>query len=556
MRQPTVSSPSQTKTDPTGAQPGTVYLVGAGPGDPDLLTLRAAALLATADVVLHDELVHPAILASIRPGADVRFVGKRGGDSIEKQTKQQEIDGALIALAGQGLRVVRLKGGDPFLFGRGSEEAESLAAAGVPFEVVPGVTAPLAVAAYAGISLTHRDLASSVTIVSGTTRSGLPFDFREIARVSGTICVLMGMRRIEEVTRSLIEGAEKDPSTPTAVIMWGTRPEQRTVTGRLDEIAARSRAAGLQNPAMIVAGPVTALRDTIRWFDKQPLFGKRVLVVRAEGQSEDTARILRRRGAAPLLFPAIVLRPPPDPARVTQAVTELSTYDLVAFTSENGVARFMACLKEQGRDARAFASARIAAIGSGTAAALAPHGLTADIVPRDFVGEALAKVILDTLGGSGTKPDGTPVRVLIPRALVAREVVPDVLRAAGCHVDVVPVYETVAPPPERREALRALLSSGGVDIVLLTSSSTATHLVDLLAPDSSPPDTTPREAAPPDATALLAGVLIASIGPVTTETARKRGLHVAVTADVSTIPGLLAAVESHLTGSGSPAPPA
>jgi len=548
MRTPAPSTPAQTKTDPTGAQPGTVYLVGAGPGDPDLLTVRATALLATADVVLHDELVHPAVLAAIRPGALVRFVGKRGGDSIEKQTKQAEIDDALIAFARENLRVVRLKGGDPFLFGRGSEEAESLARAGVPFEVVPGVTSPLAAAAYAGISLTHRDLASSVTLVSGTTRAGAPFNFHEIARFTGTLCVLMGMRHIEEITRALVRDAEKDPSTPAAVITWGTRAEQQTITGRLDEIAQKSRAAGIHNPALILVGPVVTLRDTLRWFDKQPLFGRRVLVVRAEGQAEDTARILRRRGADPLLFPAIVLRPPPDPARVTQAISELSTYDLVAFTSENGVTRFLASLREQGRDARAFASAKIAAIGSGTAAALTPFGLTADIIPKDFVGEALARVILDTLGGSGTKPDGTPVRVLIPRALVAREVVPDVLRAAGCHVDVVPVYETVAPPPERREALRALLSSGGVDIVLLTSSSTATHLVDLLTPDT--------PSAGPSATALLAHTLIASIGPITTETARKKGLSVAVTAEVSTIPGLLAAIESHLTAaSESPASP-
>ena len=544
MRQPNVSTPGQTKTDPTGAQPGTVYLVGAGPGDPDLLTLRGAALLATADVVLHDELVHPSVLALVRPGADIRFVGKRGGDTREKQTRQHEIDEALIALAREGRRVVRLKGGDPFLFGRGSEEAESLAAANVPFEVVPGVTAPLAVSAYAGISLTHRDLASSVTIVSGTTRSGDPFDFREIARVSGTICVLMGMRRIEDVTRALVSDAEKDASTPAAVIMWGTRAEQRTVTGRLDEIAAKARAAGMHNPALIVVGSVVRLRDAIRWFDRQALFGKRVLVVRAEGQAEDTARILRRRGAEPVLFPAIVLQDPPDPARVTQAVSELGSYDLVAFTSENGVSRFMARAREMGRDARVFGGAKIAAIGSGTASALLPYGLTADIVPKDFVGEALAKVILDTLGGSGVRADGTPVRVLIPRALVAREVVPDVLRAAGCHVDVVPVYETVAPPPERRAALRALLSSGGVDVVLLTSSSTATHLVDLLTPEA------PGGAG---AAELLEKVLIASIGPITTETAKKKGLHVAVTAEVSTIVGLLASVEAYLTTAPPPA---
>ena len=537
MRQPAASKDSQAKTDPTGAEPGTVYLVGAGPGDPELLTLRGATLLATADVVLHDELVHPAMLAHVRPGAEVRFVGKRGGDSIEKQARQEEIDRALVDLAKQGLRVVRLKGGDPFLFGRGSEEAEALARAGVPFEVVPGVTSPLAAAAYAGISLTHRDLASSVTFVSGTTRAGRPFDFHEFAGVSGTICVLMGMRRIEEVTRGLITDAKRDPATPSAVIENGTRSEQRTVTGRLDEIASKARAIGMANPAMIVVGAVTTLRDTIRWFDKNPLFGRRVLVVRAEGQAEDTARILRRRGAEPISFPAIVLQPPPDPARVTRAIHELGSYDLVAFTSENGVTRFLDRVREEGLDARAFGPAKIAAIGSGTASSLRPYGLVPDVVPKDFVGEALAKAILDTLGGSGKKPDGTRVRVLIPRALVAREVVPDVLRAAGCEVDVVPVYETVAPPKERREALRALLEAGRVDVVMLTSSSTVTHLAELIGDD---------------ANALLAPVLLASIGPITTETARKRGLTVAVTAEVSTLPGLIAAIEAHLASLQEP----
>lgn len=531
MRQHAGTASGQTKTDPSAAEPGTVYLVGAGPGDPDLLTLRGAALLGSADVVLHDELVHPALLALVRPGCEVRFVGKRGGDPHEKQAKQGEIDAALVDLARRGLRVVRLKGGDPFLFGRGSEEAETLAASGVPFEIVPGVSAPHGASAYAGISLTHRDLASSVTIVSGTTRAGRPFDFREIAGVSGTICVLMGMRRIEDVTRGLVDDARKDPATPTAVIYRGTLAQQRTVTGRLDEIAAKARAAGLSNPALIVVGPVVALRDTIRWFDRRPLFGKRVLITRAEGQAEDTARLLLRRGADPVVFPTIVLRDPPDPARVARAVHDLATYDLVAFTSENGVDRFFDRMRAEGRDARAFGGAKVAAIGSGTAAALAAHAIVADIVPRDFVGEALADAVLRAIGGSGTKPDGSPMRVLIPRALVAREVIPDRLRQAGCVVDVVPVYETVAPAPERRDALVRMLEERGLDIVMLTSSSTATNLCDLLG-----------ERAPD----LLRPTLIASIGPITTETAKKRGLDVAVTAQVSTLPGLVAAIEAHL----------
>ncbi|MEZ4310286.1 MAG: uroporphyrinogen-III C-methyltransferase [Polyangiaceae bacterium] len=538
MRQPAATSPGQTTSDPTGARPGTVYLVGAGPGDPDLLTLRGAALLATADVVLHDDLVHPALLSLVAPTCEVRFVGKRGGAPQEKQATQSAIDASLIELARRDLRVVRLKGGDPFLFGRGSEEAEALAAAGVPFEIVPGVTAALAVPAYAGISLTHRDLASSVTFVSGTTRKGRPFNFREIAGVSGTICVLMGMRRIEDVCRALIDEAGKPPDTPSAVIERGTRPEQRTLTAPLSDLAASARVANLSNPALIVVGPVTTLRPTIRWFDTLPLFGKRVLVTRAEHQSEDTAHLLRRRGADPISLPVIELRPPPDPARVDRAIADLSTYDLVAFTSENGVDRFFTRLRETGKDLRAFATARIAAIGAGTARALAQRGALADIVPERFVGEAFAESILATLAPSRTP--NTPVRVLLPRALVAREVVPETLRKAGFHVDVVPVYETVPPSPARRDSLLQRLTDRTLDIVMLTSSSTAANLCDLLGEDSLP---------------LLKNTLIASIGPITTATAEKRGLEVAVTAETSTLPGLVEAIELHLAGHpSSPAP--
>jgi uroporphyrinogen III methyltransferase/synthase len=517
-------------SDPASAQPGTVYLVGAGPGDPELITVRGAALLAAADVVLHDELVHPALLSLVSPTCEVRFVGKRGGAPAEKQARQTEIDAALVTLAREGRRVVRLKGGDPFLFGRGSEEAEVLARASVPFEVVPGVTAALGASAYAGISLTHRDLASSVTIVSGTTRAGAPFDFTEIAGVSGTICVLMGMRRIDDVTRGLIEGARKPPATPAAVIHRGTFAEQRTVTGRLDDIAEKARAAAMTNPALILVGPVVALRETIRWFDVRPLFGKRILVTRAEAQAEGTARLLRRRGAAPIVLPTIVLRDPPDPTTIPRAIAALPTYDLVAFTSENAVSRFFAHLRAGGRDARAFARAKIAAIGPGTAAALAAHGITADIVPPTFVGESLAAAILEAIPPT-TNPDGTPTRVLIPRAKVAREILPETLRAAGCTVDILPVYETTPPPPETRDSLIRMLEERTLDIVMLTSSSTADNLCDLLGARAKD---------------LLGSTSIASIGPVTTATAQKRGLTVAVTAEVSTLQGLITAIEAHL----------
>jgi uroporphyrinogen III methyltransferase/synthase len=513
--------------------PGFVYLVGGGPGDPGLLTVRGAELLASADVVLHDELSHPALLDAVRPDAEVRSVGKRGGDPVQKQASQEAIQEAIdieiVTLARAGRSVVRLKGGDPFLFGRGSEEAEALAEAGIPFEVVPGIPSPLGATAYAGISVTHRDLASSVTFVSGTQRDGVGFDWSELDRVRGTICILMGMRDLDSIAKSLIAAAGRDPATPAAVIQWGTRPEQAVAEGRLDEIADRAREAGLGSPSIIVVGAVAGLRSKLRWFDSRPLSGKQILITRPEGQSAITARMVRLRGAEPFELPTIAITPPPEPARVAAAARDLERYDVVAFTSENGVVRFFQAIDAAGRDARAFGRARIAAIGSGTAAALAPRGLRADIVPGEFVGEAFASAILTDPVVQTILRDRPP-RVLIPRALVAREVVPERLRAAGCEVDVVPVYETRPAPAERRNELVSRLEARRIDCVMLTSSSTADSLVDLLGSR---------------ATELLQGVLVASIGPVTTATAERRGLTVGVTAAESTVAGVLEALEIH-----------
>lgn len=517
----------QSQEAPGAAQPGVVYLVGGGPGDPGLLTLRGAELLASADVILHDELVHPALLDHVRAGAEIRFVGKRGGDPDTKQASQATIDAELVQLAREGLRVVRLKGGDPFLFGRGSEEAEVLAAAGIPFEVVPGVPSPLAAAAYAGISVTHRDLASSVTLVSATTRTGAHFAWSELASVRGTICVLMGARRLERVCQGLIDEARRAPETKAAIVQWGTRATQRVVEGRLDEIAARARAEGIQSPAIVIVGEVTALRRSLRWFDARPLFGKRVLVTRPEGQAGATSELLRRRGAEPIELPAIRIVAPPDPARVEEAVNELDRYDVVAFTSENGVLWFFEAIDRAGKDARAFGRARVATIGPGTAAALAKRGVRADIVPAEFRGEELAEAILADATVKARLAKG-PARVLVPRAKVAREVLAEMLRAAGCEVNVVPVYETLPASTERREELIQKLEARAVDAVMLTSSSTADSLCDLLG------------ARAPE---LLRPVVVASIGPITTATAEKRGLTVGVTATESTTLGLVDALE-------------
>lgn len=522
------------EAEATRARPGHVYLVGAGPGDPGLVTVRGAELCSSADVILHDELVDPALLRLARAGALVESVGKRGGTATAKQAKQESIDARLVELALGGKSVCRLKGGDPFLFGRGSEEAEALARAGVPFEVVPGVCSPLGAAAYAGISLTHRDLASSVTFVSGTTRDQESFDWRELGAVRGTVCVLMGMRRIEEICEGLAR-AGREPSTPCAVVEWGTWPRQRVVEAPLGELARAVTRAGLGSPGLVVVGAVTAMRSRLRWFDRQPLFGKRVLVTRPAGQAAATARLVRLRGGEPIELPTIELVAPPDPARVTRAVRELGGYDVVAFTSENGVAWTFREIDAQSRDARALGGAVVAAIGPGTAAALRARGVRPDVVAKEFRGEGLAEAILSestlAVRRAQARAGGPPLRVLIPRALVAREILVDLLQAAGCQVDVVPVYETRGASAERRDELVRAFEERRVDVVMLTSSSTADHLCDLLGSRAAD---------------LCAPALVASIGPITTATAERRGLVVGVSAQVHSVPGLVEAIEAAL----------
>lgn len=507
---------------------GKVYLIGAGPGDPSLITVRGAEVLGRCDVVLYDALADPALLEHLRPGAEARFVGKRGGEESESQ---EHINDALIELALAGKVVGRLKGGDPLLFARGAEEALALAERGIPFEIIPGISSPVAVAAYAGISLTHRDLASSVLFLTGTPRKGAGpdgHDWRRLATRAGTICVLMGMRRLRAIASSLIENG-RPAATPTAVVQWGARPEQRTVVGPLSEIADLVERAGLGSPAVVIIGGVVDLREKLRWFDTQPLFGKRVLVTRAREQAGELSRKLRDAGASATVLPTIVIRPPSDPAPLEHAARRASSYDWIALTSVNGVAHFFAALDRLGLDARALGGARVAAIGPGTAAALRAHGVRADLIPGEFRGEALAAALL-----SGERPGALArawPRVLLPRAAVARDVFPDAIRAAGGEVDVVTAYETVPPDAEAAERLREALRQRSFDVITLTASSTVTNLLDLLG-DEAP--------------ALLAGVTLASIGPITTATAEKAGLRVAVTASTYTIDGLIEALQRPL----------
>ncbi|MBN2196637.1 MAG: uroporphyrinogen-III C-methyltransferase [Polyangiaceae bacterium] len=501
---------------------GKVWLVGAGPGDPALITIRGRDVLASAEVVLHDALSHP-VLLELCPRAEIRDVGKRYG---QPSPTQESITEQLVALAREGRRVVRLKGGDPLLFARGAEEALALAAAGVPFEIVPGIASPVAASAYAGISLTHRGLSSSVTFITGSDRDAVewsPAAWERLATATDTICVLMGLRRLEAISEALIRGGRR-PATPAAMVQWGARPEQRVVTATLGTIAEAVRGARLKSPAILFVGEVVGLRSELAWYDRQPLIGRRILVPRPLRQARETAAAVRLRGAEPVVFPVIEILEAPDPTAFSRAVRELSRYEWVVFTSVNGVSATFAELDRQGRDCRAFGTARVAAIGPRTAAALRDGGIAADRVADEYIAESLVEALLD---------GGPPARVLLLRAAEAREVLPERLRAAGTEVEVVAAYETRPVDAVRRAELRRVLEQCGVDTVLLTSASIAKSFAAALGP------------AP-----LAAPPFFASIGPATSAAARAAGLQVGVEALTYTVDGLLDALEGGARGSG------
>ena len=486
----------------------TVYLVGAGPGDPGLLTARALELIAAADVIVHDRLIPATALDGARPDAQLIYAGKEGGGP---SASQAEIDALLREHGAAGREVVRLKGGDPFVFGRGGEEAEVLRAAGIRFEVVPGVTAGVAASAYAGIPVTHRDVSSAVAFVTGHEDpakgdeggTGSSLDWPALARFPGTLVFYMGVRRLGEIARQLVNGG-RPPSEPAAVIERGTLADQRVVTGTLQDIAEVAAAAGVRAPAISLFGPVAALRAELAWFESRPLAGVTVAVTRARAQASGLAARLRGLGAAALEAPAIRVRELPGPA------PELERYDLVCLTSPNGVRLLFERLHRAGRDARAFGAARVAAIGPGTAAALREHGLIADIVPERFVAEGLVEALA-----------GVPVtRALVARAAEARDVLPDALRARGAEVDVVALYETVAEPLSERQREEVATA----DYVTFTSSSTVRFLFEAMDGGLS------------ERTRLV------SIGPVTSQALRDRGREPDVEAARHDIDGLVEAI--------------
>jgi len=476
-----------------------VYLVGAGPGDPRLITVRGQELLATCDVVVYDALVSPGLYATAN---DARGVGKRGGD--DTSASQADINALLIRLAQEGKRVVRLKGGDPFIFGRGSEETQALAAAGIPFEIVPGVTAGVAAPAYAGIPVTHRGVATSVTFVTGSedpTKPDTQTDWSALARVGGTIVLYMGVRHLREIAERLIAGG-LSPDTPAAGIQWGTLPTQRTVVATLSTLAA----ADLASPLIVIIGQTVGLREAIRWFDRRPLFGRRILVTRASQRASSLSDRLRDAGADVVEMPSTRISPLDD-STLRNAIRRLSSYQHVLFTSQTAVGFFWDALRAVSLDARALAGLTVTAIGPATADALLSHGIAPDVIPDRFVAEGVVDALRDRVDGA---------RILYPAAEGGRDVLPDGLRAAGATVDVLHIY--------RSEPLKGAFTADRVDLVTFTSASTVTGYVDAVGADVS-------RRAP-----------AATIGPITSEAARAAGIAVAIESPTASIAALVEAI--------------
>jgi uroporphyrinogen III methyltransferase/synthase len=508
------------------ARAGVVYLVGAGPGDRGLMTVRSLELIASADAVFYDRLIPPGALSGARPDAELLYVGKQPG---VPSVPQEEIGERLIAAARDGRSVVRLKGGDPFVFGRGGEEGEALREAGVEFEVVPGVTAGVAATAYAGIPVTHRDDASAVAFLTGhedPRKEVSALDWEALARFPGTLVFYMGVKRLAENAAALIE-AGRSAEEPAAAIERGTWPDQRTVTATLGSIAEAAGREAVKAPALIVVGEVARRREQLGWLERRPLHGRRVLVTRARAQASGLTRRLRGLGADVVELPAIRIEPRIESSEVGEAMARIGEYSLICLTSPNGVRLLFEAVAARGsgapgnvtaRDARALSGATIAAIGPGTASALAEQGIAADVVPERFVAEALVEAL------AGVEVEGK--KVLVARAAEARDVLPDALRGRGAEVDVVALYETVRETPDESEVERAREA----DYVTFTSSSTVTNLVEALG------DRFPRDAR------------VVSIGPITSETARTTGLQVDVEAERHDVDGLLAALLADATG--------
>lgn len=505
---------------------GFVYLVGAGPGDPGLITVKGQQCIAAADVIIYDYLANDYLLRHAKPGSELIYAGKVGGMHNQEQG---QINDLLIAKALEGKVVTRLKGGDPFIFGRGGEECEALIAAGVEFEVVPGVTAGIGASAYAGIPLTHRNVTTSVAFVTGHEHPGKEVSEVDWSRLSlggGTIVFYMGMKNLAEIAARLVDHG-RSPRTPVALIRWGTRPEQEVLVGTLADVAEKAKAAGFKPPAITVVGEVVNLREQLRWFDNRPLFGKGIMVTRAADQAGEFAAQLVRHGAHVYECPTIELVPVQDHAELDEAVGQLGHFDWLVLTSANAVRFFFARLTALGRDSRAIGACRVCAVGPKTAEAFGKFGVTPDLVPSDYKGEGVVAALKELV------PAGK--RVLFPRADRAREVIPAGLRESGIEVVDPVLYRNVIPgdmPPH----IQAALEEKRIHCVTFTSSSTVTNLAAMVGENR--------------LLHLLQGVKIAAIGPITAQTCREVGLEVHMEPGQYTVAALTQELIDHFTRQG------
>jgi uroporphyrinogen III methyltransferase/synthase len=493
---------------------GRCYLIGAGPGDLGLVTLRAKQCIEQAEIIVYDYLCNPEMLNWAPESAEIIYAGKKTG---EHTLKQDEINALLVEKTGAGKQVVRLKGGDPFLFGRGAEEAEALARTGLAFEIVPGVTSAIAVPAYAGIPVTHRGKNSHVTFFTGhedPSKEESTIDFRALAKLGGTQVMLMGVERMESIAREMINHGVR-PDLPVALVHWGTTGRQRTLIGDLQNIARRVAGSGFEAPAVAIFGEVVALHEQLSWYEIRPLFGKRIVVTRTRRQAGVLSEQLRLLGADVIELPTIRIEPPADLRAFAELVQDAHSYDWIVFTSPNGVAAFFEMFFKLYDDAREIGGAQIAAIGPATAQRVKDFHLKVDLQPEEFVAEAVAREF---------KKQGNieNLKILLARAQEARDLLPKEIEALGAIVDVAVAYRTVAETDDRTGA-RVRLQENGADMITFTSSSTVENYLSL-------------------GLKWPAGMRVASIGPVTSSTARNRGLTVDVEARHHDVPGLVDAI--------------
>ena len=509
---------SQTKDNNNLKIKGKVYLIGAGPGDPTLITVKGLELLKRAEVVVYDYLASPKLLKHVPKDAEFIYAGKKGG--VCHAHTQEEINQMLVDNAKAGKTVVRLKGGDPFIFGRGGEEIEQLFDAGINFEVVPGVTSATAAATYAGVPITHRGYTASVAFITGhedPTKETSSIAWDKISTGIGTLVFYMGIKNLPSISKNLIANG-RDPQTPVAVVRWASTPIQKSVVGTLANIAEVVKENGITPPALVVVGEVVNLREKINWFEKRPLFGKRILVTRTREQASELVRLLEDQGADCFEGATIAMEPPDSWDPLDDALNKLAEYNWVVFSSINAIRFFFKRMFEKGLDTRALHGPKIAVVGEATAEVLKEYGVIADLIPEEYTGDGLAKSLVEQ-GVSGNK-------ILIPRAKKAREVVPETLQQHGAEVTVVPVYQNVKP--HDYEKVVAELESGRIDMVTFTSSSTVTNFLEMIGDENKD--------------RLLNNVTIACIGPITAKTASKKGLNIDVQPDNFTIPAMVESI--------------